>query len=344
LKTQEEKDFDSVKLNGLNLSDVKNQTPEICLLAVSNDGRALLFVKNQTDEIALAAVKQQGYALERVKNQTPEIALAAVIENGLALQFVKNETRELVLAAINNDADAVYFVSNVTDEIALAAVTRKGALLQIIINQTEEIALAAVSQDGHALQFVTNKTERIQCAAIHQNAFAIKYSEKITEEIMLVALGKWGSNLLHFASTEGLTDVVAYMISQNFDVNEESATYCQTPFELASRFFHVGTMRKLIEHGANIYSKNPGSQSNILCEVIENIPSQVIDKHINAVALLLDIGISPTEPDENGITAMILAKEKPEIMSVLQSFQIKKLIQSTISSPVNARSKKKQHL
>ena len=48
-------------------------------------------VKEQTQEICLAAVKQNGYALQYVKEQTPDICLAAVKQDGYALQFVKDK-------------------------------------------------------------------------------------------------------------------------------------------------------------------------------------------------------------------------------------------------------------
>jgi hypothetical protein len=48
------------------LQYVKDQTPEICLEAVKQDGHALQYVKDQTPEICLEAVKQDGHALQYV--------------------------------------------------------------------------------------------------------------------------------------------------------------------------------------------------------------------------------------------------------------------------------------
>ena len=52
---------------------LKEQTLEICLEAVRQNGKALRFVREQTLEICLEAVSQNGYALEYVKEETPEI-------------------------------------------------------------------------------------------------------------------------------------------------------------------------------------------------------------------------------------------------------------------------------
>ena len=69
--------IEDLKINGRRLTDVKNQTDELCLAAVSQCGRALLYVKEQTDDICLAAVKQDGLSLRCVIYHTPEICLAA---------------------------------------------------------------------------------------------------------------------------------------------------------------------------------------------------------------------------------------------------------------------------
>ena len=94
------------------MKEIQNQTEEMCLLAVKQNGMALQFVKNQTEQICLLAVKQNGMALQFVKNQTNEICLLAVKQNGMALQFVKNQTNEICLSAIQQNGMALQFVND----------------------------------------------------------------------------------------------------------------------------------------------------------------------------------------------------------------------------------------
>ncbi len=56
-----------IKRNGLFLQHMKEQTDEICLIAVNNDGLALKYVKEQTEEICTEAVKENGLAIQYVK-------------------------------------------------------------------------------------------------------------------------------------------------------------------------------------------------------------------------------------------------------------------------------------
>ncbi|MFW6015494.1 MAG: DUF4116 domain-containing protein [bacterium] len=80
-----------IKRNPLDLSGIKEQTPELCMIAVKQDGRALKYVKSQTPEICMEAVKQDGRLLEYVKSQTPEICMAAVKQTGIALIYTSND-------------------------------------------------------------------------------------------------------------------------------------------------------------------------------------------------------------------------------------------------------------
>lgn len=58
---------------------MKEQTPEICLEAVRQDGNALAYVKEQTPEICIEAVEQDSSALKYVKDtsvlEVPETGL-----------------------------------------------------------------------------------------------------------------------------------------------------------------------------------------------------------------------------------------------------------------------------
>lgn len=71
---------------------------------------ALQFIKNQTPEICLESVKQNGFALCLVKEQTPEICLTAVKENWLISRYFEEKTPEICLEDIKQDKDAIRFV------------------------------------------------------------------------------------------------------------------------------------------------------------------------------------------------------------------------------------------
>jgi hypothetical protein len=145
---------------------VKEQTTELCLVAVSDSGYALYYVKEQTPEICMAAVSNNGYALEYAKEQTPEICMAAVSNNGYALDDVKEQTPEICMAAVSKNGHVLQYVKEQTPEICMAAVSNNGDALQFVKEQTPEICIAAVSKNGNALQFVNEQTPEICLAAV----------------------------------------------------------------------------------------------------------------------------------------------------------------------------------
>jgi hypothetical protein len=56
-----------------------------------------------------------------------------------------------------------------------------------------------------------------------------------------------------------------------------------------------------------------------------------IAKDFSIIGTLLDLGVSPIEKDKDGETAFTLAKDKPEILAILNAFELKNLIKSTIT-------------
>ncbi len=122
------------KLNGMALKYIKNQTPEMCLIAVQQNGNALQYVLEQTREINLMACQSQGLSLRYVRDQTPEINLMAVQQTGYALQYVLEQN----------------------PEICLKACQTHGSALQWVVNQSPEIILAAIKQNSYARRLVKN--------------------------------------------------------------------------------------------------------------------------------------------------------------------------------------------
>ena len=170
---------------GSSLRFIAEQTPELCLEAVKQNGAALAHVNAQTPELCLEAVKQNGAALAHVKTQTPELCLEAVKQNGGALKFVKEQTREICLAAIQQNTYAHFFV-----RISIPSLSFEGRMAHFGKARTKEFWLNEVSYHGLALQFVDaeNQTPEICLAAVKQNGLALKYVEKQTHEICLEAL------------------------------------------------------------------------------------------------------------------------------------------------------------
>ena len=144
-------------LRGLNLKFIREQTSDLCLIAVQNDGLALRHVRNQSPEICLEAVKQNGLALRYVNEPNHDICLKAVQQNGNAIEYVDTQTEELCLEAVRQTGVALRSIKKQTPEICLTAVHQSGLALCCVRKQTLDICIEAVNQTKLALQFVRNE-------------------------------------------------------------------------------------------------------------------------------------------------------------------------------------------
>ena len=125
----------SVQHKGNVLKYVKDQTEEICRLAVQQNGCALMYVKEQKEELCRLAVKKNGFALQYVNEQTEELCRLAVQQNGIALQFVKKQTEKICRLAVQQDGCALMYVKEQTEELCRLAVQQYGRALKYVKEQ-----------------------------------------------------------------------------------------------------------------------------------------------------------------------------------------------------------------
>ena len=67
-----------IKAHGSNIAHIKNQTPELCEIAIKQDGNYIAHIRNQTPELCLLAVKTNPESIGFIRNQTEELCRIAV--------------------------------------------------------------------------------------------------------------------------------------------------------------------------------------------------------------------------------------------------------------------------
>lgn len=73
-------------------------------------------IKDQTEDLCLLAVRQQGTAIRHIHNQTPKICLAAIKQNPLVLGFIKNKSYSVCIANLMRTPHALYYLNKVYNE------------------------------------------------------------------------------------------------------------------------------------------------------------------------------------------------------------------------------------
>jgi hypothetical protein len=95
------------------LEYIKEQTYELCKIAVQKDGTCINYVKNQTNELCKLAISQHYSALNYIKNQTFEICKFAVSCNIDSYKYIKNKKIIIDIVKTNYHAsDSVVFQKN----------------------------------------------------------------------------------------------------------------------------------------------------------------------------------------------------------------------------------------
>ena len=129
----------AARQNGLTLRWINEQTPEICLIAVKNNPKALFYVdksilspycysflkkvsiqktkEKETNAKEKSSFKRgrntkqrQTINLLNVNKQTDALCLKAVQKDGLQIRYVWKQTRKLCLAAFNQNPKATDFI------------------------------------------------------------------------------------------------------------------------------------------------------------------------------------------------------------------------------------------
>jgi hypothetical protein len=142
------------------------------LQRVSYDGEYLKHVEEQTPEICIAAVSENSFALKYVKEQTPEICIAAFNQlskewrrgsfdcAGMLLRMVKEQTTEVCEAAMAIDLRAFRSIREQTYDLCIKTVKRCGMMLNCCKYKfrTTELCVAAFRINPQAAKFFPNKT------------------------------------------------------------------------------------------------------------------------------------------------------------------------------------------
>lgn len=133
---------------------------ELYKLLLSHNGLLLYYIKEQTAELCEIAVKQNGMAIKDVQEEllTYELYKIAVQNTGLALKYIKDQTQELCQLAVENFDEAFEFVKPEfqTPELCEYAVKSDGTLIKYIKNQTYKLCELAVEQTQDAYYYIND--------------------------------------------------------------------------------------------------------------------------------------------------------------------------------------------
>lgn len=187
---------EAVKRWGYNLEDIKNQTPEICMLACRCK-ETLKYVKDQTLEICVKFLEAYDESFQYVRDMTEELCFIALQFNPYTLRYIENQTEEMCYFALvlNHELHAlgrgegmplnrmirhnpyiIRYIRNKTPK--LRDLSLRLNPYSVVYLDSEEDHLKAVKLDGLAIKEIKNPSPEVYAAAIKQNPEAAKFAKK----------------------------------------------------------------------------------------------------------------------------------------------------------------------
>ena len=202
-------------LNDLQFIPEELRTPELCKLAVQQNGDSLFYIskKHRTKELCELAVKQNGKSLIDVplKYRTKELCELAVKKNGNALSEVPNtfwkkyRDYTMCLEAVKNNGWALQYVPDkcIDYNLCLEAVKQNGESIKHVPEENINYSLCfnAVKNNGLAIYYVPDelKTEELCKLAVKQNEKSFHYIplELRTKELCELTIQQYEEALQH---------------------------------------------------------------------------------------------------------------------------------------------------
>lgn len=182
----EDNKFKADKLILESITDFADVPDSFWTTIVELNSNALRYVRDQTEQLCCLAVKQNPLSLQFVKEQTDAVCRLALHKNGLVLHYVKQPllTTELCKIAVQQNGYALHIIYDshlAIEEVCRLAVKQNGLALRYVKNQTEEVCRLAVMQNGLALQYVNvkNRTDELCRLAVAQNSAAAVYINNV---------------------------------------------------------------------------------------------------------------------------------------------------------------------
>eukprot|EP00048_Salpingoeca_helianthica_P016025 m.230051 g.230051 ORF g.230051 m.230051 type:complete len:229 (-) comp17899_c0_seq1:30-716(-) len=149
-------------------------------------------------------------------------------------------------------------------------------------------------------------------AAVSNNSKEVAEYLMTLPEYEVNATDHEGASLLHVAAWHGHTELVKFLLSKNFNI-EQTCNHGWTALTGAARWGELATVKLLRSHGAKI---DVPDQSNKYTALM----LAALNGHKAMVEYLLDEGSDPALTDGNDRTAMKLARDNgyTEVADLLQ--------------------------
>lgn len=188
---------------------IRNQTPELCLAAITLQPYCLAYLQDQSEDLCLLAVQKNSSVAELIRElhedlvikmltlnpvviryieQTEERCLLAVSINSVVLHYIQNQTRDICLEAIKNNPHSIKYSKYQDEDIWRYAISLSRTVIQEIGKRHPSLQQELYEQDPSLLPHLAALPLDSLMDAIHRDCFNIKHIKNPSEEMQMAAM------------------------------------------------------------------------------------------------------------------------------------------------------------
>lgn len=135
------------------LKYVKEPSAELQMACVATTPSMLSIVK-QTKELCLCAVSHNGKGIRFAKRQGNDVCRAALMADPYAIKYIRKPQKWMYRMALDEDWHCLSVIGTPSEEICLYALEKSWEALQYMHPQTDKVIRKALSIDRRAMAFV----------------------------------------------------------------------------------------------------------------------------------------------------------------------------------------------
>jgi hypothetical protein len=184
----------AISHNGMLLSHIKNQSLELCQLAVMQNYKSFHHAKFRDVEMCEHVVSKDANIIKNIEVEymTENVCKAAVTQLHTILKFIPNEKQTLEICQIAFDGNfrSFQYCYFKTDQMIRDALSKNGMLLEFVPKekQTLEYCQIAMKRNPPSIQFAEFQNDDIVLHVIQKNGTLLEFVKNKTPEICNIAI------------------------------------------------------------------------------------------------------------------------------------------------------------
>lgn len=185
----------ALKNNGLSLQYIEHQTEKECIMAVSQNPKAIEYVKEKTKAIYDVLVeKYPEFAINCQDSLDIDQLTKMINAKPDLIKKVRRQTPEMCEIALKNNPCNIEFCWFLTKKLVMEILKKDGLLLKFLTGtsyeEDEDVCIEAVKNAPMALKYLKKPTKKTIKIALHKRDELIKIIDKPSLSMLLIAIMK----------------------------------------------------------------------------------------------------------------------------------------------------------